>query len=458
MDDETKSRKLENLGQLLERVEQLYDDRELTTYYRLVIKRFADFKAVSLEEIPLSSITHAELERFREWLRPGLTKQTPKSYIRRMRKVLRLAEKLGWEKPPEPPKPPVPDVPETVADLISLLPAGLRKCATVLRHVCKALKTYPEETSVDSVFTAGEALTSHLEDIERGRKTRNVYRWLLGKAVRFLESRGCSGPRESIPEDWQASWHAFRLPRAKKLARLSADNHISPDCLREGDLEGLVRACHWADSSVSVRRILQEFKHDIVRAKIDAAFPQLDFRRYQPWWNYSLRLDLFPEALQETIRKLVDTKIQCGQYRIVSARAIESMFSRVQGFIVNILKEPARETIAELVAPDVVVPYIRWYITVHTPPNHKTSLRRDLQMLFNAVRNFPETKQLDLRWFAALLSTIPALTKDERASRRRSRSARPDTLDTLLECLEDKAQRVLSNDGPSYSPPHCRDG
>jgi hypothetical protein len=187
----------------------------------------------------------------------------------------------------------------------------------------------------------------------------------------------------------------------------------------------------------------------VADAKIENAFPHLDFRRYQSWWIYSLPLKQFPEHLQSEIHKLQRWQLSPwepdrpaeARHRPITAQFLVQVLCRVQGYVTKVLQQPPIETLTDLVSETLLTDYVRWFTAVRHP-GHLTHLRTDLGLLRAAVIRYPGLKGCDFAWFHELLKTIPSPGARELRRRRKLRSVRPEVFEEALAKMKEAFDEI----------------
>jgi integrase len=248
---------------------------------------------------------------------------------------------------------------------------------------------------------------------------------------------GWSTERKAIIEAWAPVVKAIeRFPRATMgIVRFGIRKGKGPEDLCDSDIEEWRQWMQRRGRKHStLRRQVETFRRAIVRAELKPLFPKLSWKLHPSANTYKVRTRDLPEPLRSEVVALLQWKQnpyspgrpQKGRHRPVSAAILEQWIGRLYGFASNIDRRDIR-TLLDLVNEEVINSFVSW--ALNTRHLCSTSLNR-LNMLYAAMRHHPLYKNLDLEWFAAIFSQLPA---DQESTRLERKAAKYVPYETLAE-------------------------
>ena len=248
-----------------------------------------------------------------------------------------------------------------------------------------------------------------------------------------------------MPEAWEPILAAVaKIKGARGIVSYAINMGKTPSTLTDDDLSS------WAQMMLTqkrdyqyVRRLQYEFRLELSRAGLAGNLPGI-FRNWKSATSYFVPLEDFPPALRQEVQSVLQWKQAPyakgrrakSRLRPISARNLESAFTRLYGFLVNILPhlsesaikvDPASiQTLPELVTPDSVSAFIDWWINVRLLKGR--SLVVKLGTVCAALKEHPNYKGKDFAWLDELIQGIPFEPESQRRERKERKYLPYDTV------------------------------
>jgi integrase len=197
----------------------------------------------------------------------------------------------------------------------------------------------------------------------------------------------------------------------------------SPSTFSDDDLRG------WAQLMVErrhdykyVQRVQHRFRKQLLQAGLAVKVPGI-FRNWKPPIKYAVPLSELPQPLQREILALLKWKQAdyapsrraSSRLRPVSASRLQSAFTHLYGFLVNIMpglpdcnsqiNPDSIRTMIELVTRESVTAYIDWYINVRQLKGRP--LASKLGQMSAALKEHPSYRDKGFEWLDDLIHGIP---------------------------------------------------
>lgn len=179
-------------------------------------------------------------------------------------------------------------------------------------------------------------------------------------------------------------------------------------------------------------------------------FPGINFVPRPP--NYGKRLTEFPLVLREQVMTLIKWKQDAFAYgrpararhRPVTSKRLEGFMCRLYGFVVNILKRTDVNNLVELVTEDIMAAFTEWL--VNERKLNGAALISELRLLSAAVRSYPPFKQVDFKWFPALIAGIPTEPESAIRERKLKKWVPYDVLETVVRTIDEESEKAIKRE------------
>jgi len=164
--------------------------------------------------------------------------------------------------------------------------------------------------------------------------------------------------------------------------------------------------------------------------------------------DYGIALHHFPPLLRQQVMDVLKWKQDAFAYgrpahariRPVTAKNLEALICRLYGFVVNIHKRTDVATLSDLMTEDVLAAFTEW--SVNERKLNGAALVCHLRLLYAAVASHPAYKQLDFKWFPALMAAVPVEPESARRQRKTKKWLPYPVLESVVACIDAECEKI----------------
>jgi integrase len=326
-----------------------------------------------------------------------------------------------------------------VQDLLAALSGDkqLPMLRTTVGHICDCLNVPFDQLTIDTLVGVIPRFTTYLEGRRHKRNAIRSYRNYANMLLRKAKELGWTPQHPEVPEAWEPVIAAVaKISGARGIVSYAINMGKTPGTLTDDDLNswGQMMLIQKRDYQY-IRALQYKFRKELFRAGLADRLPGI-FENWKSATSYFVPLKSFPPQLRQEVLAVLKWKQDLyvkgrpakARLRPISARNLESAFTRLYGFLVNILPDlpevaikvdtTSIQTLPELVTPDSVSTFIDWWINVRQLKGR--SLVVKLGTICAALKEHPNYKDKNFAWLDELIQGIPF----EPESRRRERKER----------------------------------
>ena len=322
--------------------------------------------------------------------------------------------------------PQMPSSPKTVLDVLALVElhhphAAHSMLRTVTQHGANSMGLSVAGLTMDQ-FTQGKPMFgSYLRSKKLSSRTVHKYQNLANKIRGYSEEFGWTKINSKVEDAWLPLVPKLGLPLGcTGIVLYAIGKGKSPSQLTDRDLEDWLM---WLVQSGRAHNYAQQrvwhFRRSIVKAGLASEFPMISAARQQQ--QLAKPVASMPDPMRPQIQELLrwkqakraDKRRKKGRVRAVTAEIVEKGLCRLYGYATGVL-EKSVATLLDLVAEDIVKPYVDWCLD---DKDLKPVSLSWLSNLRSWLKQHPDFKHNDYEWFDELVNGIEP--EPESASRDR---------------------------------------
>ena len=326
----------------------------------------------------------------------------------------------------------------SVADLLVRLAEdkhiGMLK--TTAGHIADCVGRPFNELTIDALVGLVPRFTTYLEGRRHKRNAIRSYRNYLGMLVRKAKELGWRPQNAATPEAWaQVVASVQKLRGASSIVTFAVSLGRTPATLSDHDMDA------WAQWMLVNKRDYQyvrtlgyRFRRELWKAGLAQKMPCLLSDWKVPSRRYFVPLEQFPTELRREVLTLLKWKQAPyavgrkarAKLRAISARNLKNAFTRLYGFLINVLPKmqdtaqridvASIRTLPELVTPDSIGAALEWWLNVRHLKGRSVAVK--LGAVCAAMKEHPAYKGIDFGWFDKLLQGIPYEPESQRRTRK----------------------------------------
>jgi len=320
--------------------------------------------------------------------------------------------------------------PTSIADTLNaienLMPdQPLAMLRTTARHISEFRQTPLDQLAIEALSELGSGFSAYLRERKYSRNTIRSYHNYSKVLLHNAQGLGWTPSRHSVNSEWEPIRDLFKqLNQSLIIVDFAIEQRKAPKDFTDADIND------WATRSISsgvgynyTQAYKRNFRCTLFDSGLNTLLPGVSRPPIRPA-RYSIKLSEMPDLLRMEIDALLKWKQDLfapgrpkhSRHRPVTAKRLKEILVRIYGFAVRIAGRTNIDSIALLVAEDVLTEYVAWGLNERGWDG--TSLSSELGMLYAAVRHNPTLTSHDFSWFGRLVSGLPLRPESEKLGRK----------------------------------------